>query len=124
MFGYAMMVVEGGLCSPANIECGDDVARSPVHDVAELWPIAHLLKGKMLQRSACNDESVPVLLLDLLKIGIIGLHVLLRGSLISLPTDFERHKHDVYACSAQHAHDVALGDLLLGHEVEQKDFQT
>ena len=60
----AVMIIQPRLGAPADVEGGMNVFLAPFHDGAELLPVFHLFKGKMLHRCAGDDHAVEVLVLD------------------------------------------------------------
>ncbi len=62
----AVMMVEARLSTPADVEGGKHMGFRPVHDLTELRPVLHLLKGNLLHRRAGYDQPVKVFLTDII----------------------------------------------------------
>ena len=62
---HAVVVVQPGLCAPADMKGGVDVRFTEVHDLAQLVPIVHLLKIHGLHRRAGDDHAVVAIVLYL-----------------------------------------------------------
>ena len=75
----AVMIVQAGLRSPADVERRVYVSLGPLHDLAELIPVLHFLELEMLYRSSRYDHAVIVIALDLIKSLIERKHVLFSG---------------------------------------------
>ena len=123
MFGDAVPVVERGLRPPADVERRADAALRPVHDAAELRPVAYLLEGQVLHRGTRDDEAVGTVGLEGVDVGVVAVHVGLRGGLVALSPDFHGDELHPLAASAEHAGEVEFRDGLLRHQVEQQDAQ-
>ncbi len=62
----AVMMVEAGLGTPADVEGRKHMGFRPVHDLTELRPVLHLLKGNLLHRRTGYDQPVKVFLTDII----------------------------------------------------------
>ena len=79
--GDAVVVVEPRLGPPADVEGRVDMAFGPLHDLAELLPVLHLLEGQVLHRRAGDDEAVEVPAAHVVEVAVEGEHMLLGGVL-------------------------------------------
>jgi len=71
--GNPVQVPQGAERAPAQVHGGEDVRLAPVHDLAELVPVVHVLKGHVLHGGAGDDEAVVILVLEGLE-GVVELH--------------------------------------------------
>ena len=63
----AVVVIQTGLCTPADMQRGVNVGFGPVHDLDQLRPVFNLLKRERLYRCAGDDETVVFLIPDVIK---------------------------------------------------------
>ena len=61
------MIVYSGLCTPADVKSRSDVLLGPLHDGAELIPVCDFGELEILYGSSCDDKSVELLVLYILK---------------------------------------------------------
>ena len=76
---HSVVIVESGLCRPADVECTLYVGVSPSEYLRKFLPVAHVLKLKMFYRRTRHDESVELLVLQFVEIGVEAPHVLRRS---------------------------------------------
>ena len=74
------MVVQGSLRAPADVQGGVNVAFAPLHDLAQLVPVADLLELQVLDRRAGDDHSIKVFFLDVVE-HFIELEQVLGGGI-------------------------------------------
>ena len=72
IFGDAVVVVESGLCAPANVEHGKHVVFGPVQDIGQFGPIVHFFEGQQFHRRAGDDEAVELLAAHLREGFVMG----------------------------------------------------
>ena len=78
ILGDAVMVVEPGLGTPADVEGREDVRRTPIEDFLELLPVVHRFERKIFHRGSGNDQTIELFVLDLVEGGVKSLQVV-RG---------------------------------------------
>src|SRR5436305_1544317 len=81
MLGNTVEMMEGGLCTPADVESRMHMALRPVKDRAQLVPVGHVLEIEKLDRRTGHDEAVELLVLHPLPVAIEGDHVIGGGVL-------------------------------------------
>ena len=69
---HSVMIVESGLCRPTDVERALYVGVSPSEYLRKFLPVAHVLKLKMFYRRTRHDESVELLVLQFVEIGVDG----------------------------------------------------
>ena len=83
VLGDTIVIKQAGLGAPAHMECGVDVSFGPLHDLAELFPVIHVLKIQIFYRRASDNHTIVTVFSDLLKGGVERIQVLavcvLRG---------------------------------------------
>ena len=72
----SIMVVQAGLCPPADMEGAVNMALAPLHDFTQFIPVFHLFKLQQFHRCTGNDEAIVELVLNLIKGLVEGNHVL------------------------------------------------
>ena len=112
------MVVQGGLRAPADVQGGVDVAFAPLHDLAQLVPVADLLELQVLDRRTGDDHPVEVLLLDVVEHFIELEQVLGGGVFGGVGGGLQQLHINLQGCIAEHPQQLALGVDLFGHKVE------
>lgn len=123
VFGYAEMVVHGSLCSPADVERRGYVGCSPIDDLGELRPIAHVLEWHVFEWCSGEDKSVEALVGKVLEVAVVVLDVGLRRAFVLLIGYLHRYDFDVDILKCKAAADVFLSSLLDGHDVEEENFE-
>ena len=119
--GDAVVVVQPRLSAPADVKGGVDVRLGPLHDLAQLRPVVHLLKGKVLHRRAGDDQAVKGPVPHLVKGFVEGQHVGLGGVLGHVAAGGDQLQLDLDGGVAQHPGQLGLGLDLGGHQVQQQD---
>ena len=114
----AVVVVQGGLRAPADVQGGVNVAFAPLHDLAQLVPVADLLELQVLDRRTGDDHPVEVLLLDVVEHFIELEQVLGGGVFGGVGGGLQQLHINLQGCIAEHPQQLALGVNLFGHEVE------
>ena len=96
---------------------------APLHDLAQLGPVVHLLKGDLLHGRTRDDHAVVLLVLDLVEGLVEGQHMLLGGVAGFMGGGLEQLQLHLQGGVADEAGDLGLRLDLLGHEVEHEDMQ-
>ena len=120
---HTIMVVQPRLGSPADVEGGVDMGTGPVHDLAKLPPVVHLLKLQVFHRSAGDNHAVELLVLYLIEGGVEGLQVGHVRVLGGVALGLEQMYIDLEGRIGQLAQQLGLGDDLGGHQVEDEQAQ-
>ena len=95
----------------------------PVEYLRHLRPVAHLLVGQMLHRSAGDNHAVETLVAHQLEILVERPHVFDGRILGRVAAEFHEREFDLQRCVRQQAHHVGLRRYLQRHEVEDDDAQ-
>ena len=94
-----------------------NVGLAPLHDLAQLRPVVHLLKGQVFHRRAGDDQAVKGAVLDLVKGLVEGEHVRLRGVFGDVPRRGDEFQVNLERGVAQHPGQLGLRVHLGGHEI-------
>ena len=119
----AVVAVKPRLGAPADVEGGVDVGAGPVHNLAQLVPIVHLLKLQVLHRRAGDNHAVELLVPHLVKGGVEGLQMGDVGVLGGVAPGLEQLDVDLEGGVGQLAQQLGLGDDFGGHQVEDEQVQ-
>ena len=123
ILGDAIIIVESGLGSPADVERALHVGLCPVEDGLHLVPVGDVLEGELLYGGARDNHTVELLRLQHLEVLIEHHHVLygriLRG------VAFQLHKRDVKLQGRirQQSYEVGFGRNLQRHQVQDDNLQ-
>ena len=115
--------VKAGLCSPADMDCGEDVFLGVLHEGRKVRPVIDLLERKLLHRCSCDDKTVKLLVSDLVKrdVELFQVRKILHLAVVSLHHD-ELQVH-LKRRVGQHAHELNLSGLKRRHEIEDPYLQ-
>ena len=119
----AVVVVEACLGAPADMQGGGDMGLAPLHDLAQLGPVVHLLEGDLLHGGSRDDHTVVLLVLDLVEGLVEGQHMLLGGVAGLMGGGLEQLQLHLEGGVADEARDLGLGLDLLGHEIEHENVE-
>ena len=72
-----VVIVKSRLGAPADMEGRMNIGLAPLHDLAKLIPVVHILKFQLFHRCAGNDHAVKFPVLQLIEALIKGQHMLL-----------------------------------------------
>ena len=120
---YAVMVIQSGLCRPADEERTGDVGLCPFEDFRDFVPVTHLLVIKLFDRSPCDDHAVELLCLEDFEI-LVEQHHVFDGRILRCVA-FKAHEHDfeLQRSIGEQSQQVGLCGNLQRHEVEDDDAQ-
>ncbi len=95
----------------------------PVHDLAKLRPVFHLLKGNLFHRRAGYDKSIKVFLPDIVQshVKLIQVGSIRMGS--GMAGHFHKSNLRLNREIRQHPQDIQLGVLLQRHEIQNRNPQ-
>ena len=123
VLGHAVEVVQRRLGAPADVEAAEHVLLGPLDDAGQFVPVVHLLEGHGLDRRAGDDQPVELLALDLVP-GVIEVdQVAFRGVPRSVGTGLQQGHLDLQRGRAGETGDLGLGADLVGHQVQERDFE-
>ncbi len=118
-----VVIVEASLRAPADMQGGVHVCARPVHDAAELVPVVNVFKFQQLNRGAGNNQTVKMLVLDVLERAIEGLQMAGRDMRSLVALGAQQVDLDLQRRVGKLAHDLRLGSHLGGHEVQDEHTQ-
>lgn len=123
VFLYAVQVVQAGLGAPADVQRGAGMVPGPIHYLAQLVPIVHLLERQVLDWRACDYHTVEIAVPDGIECGVESVKIFVgcvlgrvRGHLKELHIGLQR-------AVAQASEDLRLGLDLRRHQVHDKYVQ-
>ena len=123
LLAHAVVVVQPGLCAPADMEGGIDVRFAEVHDLAQLIPVVHLLKIHGLHRRAGDDHAVVAVVLHLVKGLVKGLKMGSRHMGGRVAGSLQQGHVHLQRSVCQQPGNLGLGGDLGGHQVQDQNFQ-
>ena len=123
VFGHAIVVIDAGLCAPADMQRGMHVRARPVHDAAQLGPIVHVFEIEQLHGRAGDDHAVEVLVGDVVERAVERLQVLLGHVFRVMAGHAQQRYLDLQRRVRKLAQNLRLGGDLGGHEVQQHHAQ-
>ena len=100
-----------------------NVGLAPLHNLGQLLPVIHLLKGQILHRRAGDDHTVEFPVFQLIEGLIEGQQMLLRGILGPMAGHHHQLQMHLQGGVAQNSAQLGLGDDFCGHQVQQHNFQ-
>ena len=107
----------------ADMERAENVRLAPLHDLAQLVPVFHLLKGHLLHRRAGDDESVKVLIPEFVERLVEGDHVIFGSVFRFVGVGVHQHQLHLQGRVAQQAAELCFRVDLGRHQVQQHDLQ-
>ena len=116
-------MVKPRLRAPADVHGAVDVGLGPLHDLAKLLPIVHLLKVQKLYGGTRDDHAVVFLVADVVKGLVEGEEMLLRRVLGLVGLSADEGQLDLQGGISQDSRDLRFGLDLFGHEIEKHDTQ-
>ena len=122
-FPDAVMVIQRRLGRPADVEGAVHMGFAPLHDLAQLVPVFHLLERQQFHRGAGDDHAVKIPVPDLVKGLVEGQHMFLRGVFRSAPGDFQQFHLDLQGRVAQQPCQLGLRGDLGGHQIQNQQMQ-
>ena len=96
---------------------------APLHNLSQLLPVIHLLKGQVFHRCAGDDHAVEFPILQLIEGLVEGQQMLLRRILGSVAGHHHQLQMHLQGGVAQNPAQLGLCDDFCGHQVQQHDFQ-
>jgi hypothetical protein len=63
----AVMVVQTGLCAPADVQRGMNMGLAPFHNLTKLFPIVYLFEFHLFNRCTGNNHTVILFMFDFIK---------------------------------------------------------
>ena len=121
VLGDAVVVIQPSLGAPADVQHRVDVLLAPLHNLAHLVPVVHLLKGELLHRRAGDDKAVELLVLHVGEGLIKGVEMVGAGVLAHMGGGVEQLHVHLQRGVAQQAQQLRLGFNLRGHQVEDSN---
>ena len=73
-----VMIIQSGLCAPADVQRGVNVRFGPVHDLGQLRPVFHFFERHGFNRCTGDDEAVVFLVADVVKRFVERKQMILR----------------------------------------------
>ena len=123
LFLDAVVIVQSRLSTPADMEGGMDVGLAPLHNLGQLLPVVHLLKGQILHRRAGDDHAVEFPILQLVEGLVEGQQMFLRRILGPMAGYHHQLQMHLQGGVAQNPAQLGLGDDFCRHQVQQHNFQ-
>ena len=117
----AVVVVQTGLCAPADVQGGMGVGLAPLHDLAQLGPIVHLFEVHQLHRRTGDDHTVKGAVLHLIKGLVKGQHMLLGGVFGHVSGGGDQLQLDLQGRVAEQARELGLSLDLFGHQIQKQN---
>ena len=117
-----IMVVQSGLRAPTNVKGGKDICFAPLHDAAKFVPILNLLKGHLLDRRACDNQTVKTLVADIVECFIKFKKMLGRRVFRGMRFDLYQLDVHLYGRVAKQAQQLRFRFNFLGHQIENRNF--
>ena len=123
MLGHAVEMMQHRHPAPAHAKGRMHVGLGPVHDRAQLVPIADLFVVQMLDRGAGDDQPVEFLVRHVRKRAVKALHML-GGRVLGLVIGHaDQRQFDLQRRGPDQAGKLRLCLDLFRHQVQQRDFQ-
>ena len=118
IFRNAVIVIQGGLRSPANVECRPGVRLAPLHDFDKLIPISHVLEFDKLKRCARHYEAVVIVALNVVERAVKFGEITFGGMRRLISARVNKINFNLQRSIAQQSKQLRFGDGLNRHEVE------
>ena len=114
----SVVIIQACLCAPADMECAEYVCFAPGKHFAQLRPVVHVFVFHLLNRRACDDQSVKALVPQFVE-SIIELLQMGHGRILGL-VGAHPHKCDVdlQRRVGKHSQELELCLFLLGHQIQ------
>ena len=94
ILGNVEVIIQSGKRRPADVQGGKNVGLCPLHNVADLVPIVHILEFQMLHRRTGDDAAVIILIPDLRKSSVECGEMVLGCVLADMAGDVQKfHTH-------------------------------
>ena len=123
MLGYAVVEEDAGLSAPANMEGAMHVSLAPAHDVAQLFPVVHLLEVQLLHGGASDDHAVEVAVFYRLEVGVEGFQMLLRGVFRLMADGAQQLNFNLKWCVGELAQNLSFSGHFGGHQIKKQKLQ-
>ena len=123
VFGDTIMMIERGLCAPADVKGGVDVREGPVHDFAKLGPVADIFIAHFLDGRAGDDKAVILIAADFVKGLIEGKQVVFRGVGRGVAGGLDQIDFNLQGGIGEAAEDLRFSDDFGGHQIKQCEAQ-
>ena len=99
------------------------VGFGPLHNLAELRPVVHLVELQILHRRACDDHAVILLVPNPVEGGVEALQMVAVRVLGDIAGGAQQLHLNLKRGVGQLAEDLGLGDDLGGHQIEDENIQ-
>jgi len=117
VFFDAVMIIQTCLCAPADMEGAVDMGFAPFHDFHQLVPIFHLFKFHLFDGRACDNQTIPILLLYLVEGFIEGKQMILRCVFGFVASGMNQLQLNLQGGIAQETGKLCFGIDFCRHEV-------
>ncbi len=121
--GNAVQDVQRRLYRPAHEQRGGNVVLGPVDHAFDLRPVGNIAEIDQPQRRAGDDQTVEVLVLDILEVTIEVVQMLGRRVLRFAAVDTQQLDINLQRRVGQQAQKLVFRFDLLWHQVEDQHFQ-
>ena len=119
----AVMIIQSHLGAPADMEGGSDVGLRPLHDLAELLPVIHLLIIQEFHRRAGDNHSVIFMHLHIAEGNIELVQMRCGGVLGNMGRKHQERTVHLQRGVGQGPEQLRLRLFLHRHQVEDENLQ-
>ncbi len=121
LFGYAVVVVEGGEGAPAYVDGGDAAPAEGIHHGGELFPVVDRLEVERLDRRAGHYNSIGIVAPAEHFGGrdVESVDMLLSGVAAPVGGGSHEGEADIKGRRGEEPDKIGLGHLLERHEIDQ-----
>lgn len=112
-----IMIVEGGLRAPADVQGGVDVRLAPLHNVAELIPVVHLMEIQIFHGSSGDDHAVKILRAHLGEGRIKGVQMAAVGVMTHITGGSQQLDLNLERCVGELTQELRFGHNFCRHQV-------